>query len=233
MTINWAKLKIACAQDFGIFAYLLVFIMADNFLPPEYSHINLNYGLVMPSGPTLVSTMAYCLMAPSHYLNQCWPKRFCGIHLTAISQEMPMIFILHIILKITHFKITAASPMGQWIKSRWHKRKMTVISKTWLLAWPLVYIMWDPVDDKSTLDQLITWCHHAKSHNLSQHHHRPSKAFDGLVQDCSNSSTLTMEFLQVLGWAMDMLSLGLLIMASHVIWCHSTVLLLVILLLPV
>ena len=41
------------------------------------------------SGSTLASVMACCLMAPIHYLNQCWLiiKVFCGIHLWAILQE--------------------------------------------------------------------------------------------------------------------------------------------------
>ena len=42
------------------------------------------------SGSTSAQVMAYCLMAPSHHLNQCWwsSKAFCGTHLRTISQEV-------------------------------------------------------------------------------------------------------------------------------------------------
>ena len=45
------------------------------------------------SGSTLPQVKAYCLTAPSHYLNPCWDlssKVFCGIHLIIISQEVLM-----------------------------------------------------------------------------------------------------------------------------------------------
>ena len=45
------------------------------------------------SGSTLAQVMACCLMAPSHYLNQCWYQIrimiFCGIHLIAIYHRVP------------------------------------------------------------------------------------------------------------------------------------------------
>ena len=55
------------------------------------------------SGSTWVQLMACCLMAPSHYLNQCWliSMRSFHIHLRAISQEMLMITVLDMSLKIT------------------------------------------------------------------------------------------------------------------------------------
>ena len=68
-------------------------------------------GLVMPYGNMdlgkhWIRFTAWCLIAPSHYLNQCWPLieslvRFCGIHLRANSQVLKFWFssmILRIIL---------------------------------------------------------------------------------------------------------------------------------------
>ena len=39
------------------------------------------------SGSILAQVMAYCMKAPSHYLNQCWHiiNRCCEIHIRAIS----------------------------------------------------------------------------------------------------------------------------------------------------
>ena len=53
---------------------------------------------------SLVQAIACCLMAPSHYLNQCWliiREVFLGIHLRTISQEILKISILDMCLKIT------------------------------------------------------------------------------------------------------------------------------------
>ena len=56
-------------------------------------------GLVTPyigwhrSRSILAQVMAWCLMAPSHYLNQYWPrssKVFCGFRLRAFSPEVLM-----------------------------------------------------------------------------------------------------------------------------------------------
>ena len=47
------------------------------------------------SGSTLAQLMAFCLMAPSHYLNQCQLVSSFGIHLRGISQEMFLISVLH------------------------------------------------------------------------------------------------------------------------------------------
>ena len=58
------------------------------------------------SGSTLVQVMACCLMAPSHYLNQCWLiiSEVCDNHLRAISQEIPRPSITKITLKYACIK---------------------------------------------------------------------------------------------------------------------------------
>ena len=65
------------------------------------------------SGSTLVQVMACCLMAPSHYLNQCWlsSNAFCGIHLTVMSQE---VFIN--LIRGLYFYNWYPFPRGQWYK---------------------------------------------------------------------------------------------------------------------
>ena len=54
-------------------------------------------------GSTLFQVMAWCLMAPSHYLHQCWHSsmKSCGNCLRAISLEMVKTSILDTSLKIT------------------------------------------------------------------------------------------------------------------------------------
>ena len=58
-------------------------------------------------GSTLPQVMPCCLMAPSHYLYQCWlilsSKVICGIHLRAISQEELMSLTCYICVWISHF----------------------------------------------------------------------------------------------------------------------------------
>ena len=59
------------------------------------------------SGSTQAQVMACCLTAPSHYLNQCWltSVRSNGIHLRAISYEIPQSPFTKIILTITYLKL--------------------------------------------------------------------------------------------------------------------------------
>ena len=62
------------------------------------------------SGSTLAHVMAWCLMAPSHYLNQSWlivskVLYSCGIHLGAISSEIPEPPFIKIGLKITNLNL--------------------------------------------------------------------------------------------------------------------------------
>ena len=61
---------------------------------------------------TLAEVMAYCLMAPSHYLRQCWQiisVRSSHIPLRAILQEMLKIFILDMSLKIIYLYLPGAN----------------------------------------------------------------------------------------------------------------------------
>ena len=64
------------------------------------------------SGPTLAQVMACCLMAPSHYLTQCWLiiNKSSDHQLKAISQEIPQPSITKVSLKITYITIHANLP---------------------------------------------------------------------------------------------------------------------------
>ena len=82
-------------------------------------------------GSALAQTMACCLMAPSHYLNQRWlnVKGVGGIQLTAISSDMLMHLIGVKCLRRLHFKITAISPKVRWVnKLHWYLIGSTCIS---------------------------------------------------------------------------------------------------------
>ena len=71
-------------------------------------------GLVTPygdrSGSTLALAMACCLMAPSHYLNQCWLIISEIQWFRAILQEMPQPTITKICLKIAYLKCHSNFP---------------------------------------------------------------------------------------------------------------------------
>ena len=63
------------------------------------------YGDTDRSGSALAQVMACCLMAPSHYLNQCWliinEVQWQLPDMRAISQEMPQPSVAKISLKFT------------------------------------------------------------------------------------------------------------------------------------
>ena len=70
------------------------------------------------SGSTLAQVMACCLMAPSHYLTQCWLiiRKFSDHQLRAISQEMPQPSITKVSLKITYISFHANLPEANELK---------------------------------------------------------------------------------------------------------------------
>ena len=71
----------------------------------------------------LVQLMAWCLIAPSHYLNQCglsYSLISCGIHLRANSLKMLKISIIRICGKIT-FKMTTY--LRRHLSLKWHAGK--------------------------------------------------------------------------------------------------------------
>ena len=64
-------------------------------------------------GSILAQVMAWCLTAPSHYLNQCWlvsSERSKDIHLRRISQEISQASTTKVNLKITWIKIHSNLP---------------------------------------------------------------------------------------------------------------------------
>ena len=76
------------------------------------------------SRSTLAQLMACCLMAPSHYLNQCWPiiNEFRGIHYKPISQKVLEISIPNMSLKNTLTKLLPhlAGPNELMYSIKWY-----------------------------------------------------------------------------------------------------------------
>ena len=72
------------------------------------------------SGSTLAQVMACCLSAPSHYLTNVdlSSVRLSGIHLRAISQEIPQPPFTKVSLKITYLKLNwnlpGANELTHW-----------------------------------------------------------------------------------------------------------------------
>ena len=65
------------------------------------------------SGSTLAQVIACCLMAPSHYLNQCWLIIISDVQWQsprAISQEIPQPSIKKMWLKVTYPKFHSTLP---------------------------------------------------------------------------------------------------------------------------
>ena len=110
------------------------------FLPWHVFMLYLYVMLIMPlthcglvtaygarSGSTLAQVMAWCLMAPSHYLNQCWllisEVIFCSMHLRGIPQVSKLqccIKILKIILLKLMPHIPGVNELMQWRMSCWY-----------------------------------------------------------------------------------------------------------------
>ena len=82
------------------------------------------------SGSTLAQVMACCLMAPSHYLDQCWI-----IIKGALQHSTDSSFTsgheLNVFRDYT-FKIITKSPRGQWVNISW--KNINTCSSVWWLA---------------------------------------------------------------------------------------------------
>ena len=87
------------------------------------------------SGSAWSPVMACCLMAPSHYLNQCWlvSEESCGMHQRAISHWVPQLLICMMRLKkILLKKITATYPRDWWVNF-WK-----FLNSHWYLLWHIM-----------------------------------------------------------------------------------------------
>ena len=117
----------------GILWYSFVGIFTDNiwiisqqnvfkFYTFEIGHISPRVHWVNPlrlnnsiwihrSGQTLTQVMACCLVAPSHYLHQCW------LIISEVStwEQFPSYSSVYYESENFIFKITATSPRGQWV----------------------------------------------------------------------------------------------------------------------
>ena len=92
------------------------------------------------SGSTLAQAMACCLMAASHYLNQCWliiSKVLYIIHLRTLSKEAMKVPISKASLKTEFLKLHPNPLRGQWVN----------VAKIWhAICWPLLGLLcWYPL----------------------------------------------------------------------------------------
>ena len=88
------------------------------------------------AGSTLAQVMAWCLTAPSHYLNQCWLIREALWHSPEINfTASAPATILYNEFKNYTLRITATFPRDQWSMSLiWHQI-------TWdLNEYPVIYL---------------------------------------------------------------------------------------------
>ena len=103
------------------------------------------------SGSTLAQVMACCLMAPSHYLNQCW------LILSKVQWHSSESIFTRATSAIYHWRlrenwlsqISFKSPRGQWVKNPWQ----------WHLIHPLG--TYYPLNNNSTsinIHELTHWC---------------------------------------------------------------------------
>ena len=117
------------------------------------------------SRSTLAQVMASCLMAPGHYLDQCW---------LIISEEMPPPAITKIRLKMT-YKIPFKFPRGQWVKqvviALWsHDAHLTSLYfKAHLLQIPILNSFWNKLGAVQAIEiimvyllLLVNFLHHFK-----------------------------------------------------------------------
>ena len=81
---NWKSVKVIGKYQFVEVGYFYIWLSC--LLTMIFNSLVMPYG--DRYGSTLAQVMACCLMAPSHYLNQCW-LIISGIHLRTFSQEIP------------------------------------------------------------------------------------------------------------------------------------------------
>ena len=78
------------------------------------------------SGSTLAQVMACCLMAPSHYLNQCWLMISDVLwHSPDSNFTKNKILIVEMSWKFTKIETGVKSPRGQWVNVKVKKNAAT------------------------------------------------------------------------------------------------------------
>ena len=122
---------------------------------------------------TLAQVKAWCHQATSHYLSQCWPRSLSPYGVTGpqwVNSLAPGGFDYS--LKLVNFKLIST---------------INILSIFCEIA-----IRWMPqhvTDPKSTLVQVMAWCHQATSHYLSQCCHRSMSPY-GVTRPLSVNATV-------------------------------------------
>ena len=108
------------------------------------------------SGSQLAQVMACCLMAPNHYLNQCWLNISC-IHPRAISQKMCKICWQKFSFKIWVLKIIMHLPGDSESNTRSTKNKHCNHNKTLPILCTSLNIYSTHIQE-NCLWMLLVWC---------------------------------------------------------------------------
>ena len=123
MTKIWKKRKNTITK-FKIYRKVFRNCIQKNCIILCFIHSNLStdpinslaYGDINSFWSKLIQIMAWCLMAPSHYLNQCWLIiTDVLLHSVQFYRNILKTPITKMCLKIFIFKITSRASMTQWV----------------------------------------------------------------------------------------------------------------------
>ena len=127
---------------------------------------------------TLVQVMAWCHQVTSYYLSQCWPRSLLPygvIRPQWVNSLLPGDAIWHwpnwfdqILRSFTH--VNSLAPGRFQRKFRKVILQLILVIDGWSISCKIV-LKWMPMDltdGKSTLVQVMAWCHQVTSYYLSQ-----------------------------------------------------------------
>ena len=147
-------------------------------LPSNESHWTFN-----DDKSIVVQVIAWSRQATSHYLNQCWPRPVLPYGVTEPQwvKIMPNFFPraneltgwpwCYIYSNIIACEYLNSSALGRFqFNFRWVIFKLILVNGGWGISYEIALrcMPLDLTDDKSTLVQVMAWCHQATSHYLSQ-----------------------------------------------------------------
>ena len=106
------------------------------------------------TGSTLAQVMACCLMAPSHYLNQCWLNisKFLWHSLKGIIIRWSEDTNQYIKIENYIFRIIFRSPRGQWVKQLTKTLHCIMYPLPWGVTSEIDYVTSEPSSAWSSLD---------------------------------------------------------------------------------
>ena len=120
---------------------------------------------------TLIQEIAWCCLDKSYYLNQCWPRTYMPNSIMLGHNEFEKQNIVVIDWSSLQINFTWSDA---WT---WTKYILLWCFKIFILMIHILsnsceiglsFVTKNPIDDKSTLVQVMAWCRQATSHYLSQ-----------------------------------------------------------------